>query len=149
MGLDKDVFDHLMKDAPAITVARQDVLPAIKRKTAIQKVINIALHYPQAARKFADVEALAALNQPGADTLRRVFDTAARLDTANGAQLLENLRDDPYFQHVRRIAAEPPLGINDDEAATAELKESLENLRREAAKASEGARIRTHTFDAK
>jgi hypothetical protein len=72
--------------------------------------------------------------------------SAARLGEVNGARLLENLRNDPHFEHVQRIAAEPPLGIDDDQAAAAEIKDSLENLRKEAAKASEGQRVRTHTF---
>jgi DNA primase len=148
MGLTKDVFDHLMVDAPPAVIATPRATPAqpggIKRKTAVQKVINLTLHYPRAAEQ-ADAELLAMLNQPGADVLRRVFAAAAALgDGANAALLLENLRGDPDFQHLERIGAEPPLGIEDEGAAAAELKESLENLRKDAVKTANVERIKAH-----
>ncbi len=147
MGLSRDVYDHLLRDAPAAVVAKpSQVQPGgIKRKTAVQRVINLALHYPRPAAQLADVELLAGLSQAGADVLRRVFEAAARLGEPNSAQLLENLRDDPDFQHLERIAAEPPLGIEDEGAAAAELKESLENLRKDALKAADVERIKAHT----
>ncbi|HET7132477.1 MAG TPA: DNA primase [Gammaproteobacteria bacterium] len=145
MGLSKDVFDHLMGDAPPPVAALQPPRPpGANRKTAIQKVINLALHYPQAARQVADPELLTALNQPGADVLRRVFDAALRLGEGSDALLLENLRDDPDFPHLTRIGAEPPLAIEDEAAAAAELKESLETLRRDALKAADVERIKGH-----
>jgi DNA primase len=145
MGLTRDVFDHLMVDAPAAVVAKPSQPAGIKRKTAVQKVINLALHYPRAAAQAADSNLLAVLNQPGADVLRRVIDAAARLgDGTNAALLLENLRDDPDFQHLERIGAEPPLAIEDEGAAAAELKESLENLRKDALKTASVERIRAH-----
>ena len=113
-----------------------------KRKTVVQKVINLALHYPRAAARVAGSEQLAALNQPGSDVLRRVLDTAATLGDASAALLLENLRDDPDFEHLERIGAEPPLGIDDEDAALSELKASLENLRQDAVEAANVERIR-------
>jgi hypothetical protein len=76
--------------------------------------------------------------------LRRVFATAAALGDANAARLLENLRDDPDFQHLERIGAEPPLGIEDEGAAFKELEESLQHLRRDADKDANVQRIRAH-----
>jgi len=116
----------------------------VKRRTAVQKVINLALHYPHAAAQLAAPEQLAALNQPGSDVLRRVFATAAALGDANAALLLENLRDDPDFLHLERIGAEPPLGIEDEGAAFKELEESLQHLRRDADKDANVQRIRAH-----
>jgi len=110
----------------------------------VQKVINLALHYPHAAAQLASAEELLALNQPGSDVLRRVFATAAALRDANAARLLENLRDDPDFQHLERIGAEPPLGIEDEGAAFKELEESLQHLRRDADKEARVQRIRAH-----
>jgi DNA primase len=146
MGLTRDVFDHLMADAPAATIAKPTQPASSKRKTAVQKLINLALHYPRAAAQVADPELLADLNQPGADVLRRVFDAAVRLGEANTALLLENLRGDPDFQHLERIGAEPPLGIEDEGAAAAELKESLDKLRMDALKTAKGEEIRAHQF---
>jgi DNA primase len=142
MGLSKDVFDHLMVDAPPPVVVRPSQPGGAKRRTVVQKVINLALHYPRAAALVADAERLAVLNQPGADLLRRVFAAAAQLRDANTALLLENLRDDPDLQYLERIVAEPPLGIEDEGAAATELKESLDNLLKDALKTANVERIR-------
>jgi DNA primase len=142
MGLSRDVFVQLLEDAPPPVVARASHAATGKRKTVVQKVINLALHYPRAAARVAGSEQLAALNQPGSDVLRRVLDTAATLGDASAALLLENLRDDPDFEHLERIGAEQPLGIDDEDAALSELKASLENLRQDALEAANVERIR-------
>jgi DNA primase len=143
MGLSREVFDHLMHDAAPAVVAPRVHLAAVKRKTAVQKVINLVLHFPSAAGQV-DARQLADLNQPGSDVLRRVFSAATALGDANGARLLENLRDDPDFQHLARIGAEPPLGIDEEAAAVTELRESLDNLHKEALKTASVERIRAH-----
>jgi DNA primase len=142
MGLSREVFVQLLEDAPPPVVANASHAAAGKRKTVVQKVINLALHYPRAAARVAASEQLAALNQPGSDVLRRVLDTAATLGGASAALLLENLRDDPDFEHLERIGAEQPLGIDDEDAALSELKASLENLRQDALEAANVERIR-------
>jgi DNA primase len=144
MGLSREVFEHLLGDAAPPVVAKPTPSGGVKRRTAVQKVINLALHYPHAAAQLASPEQLATLNQPGSDVLRRVFATAAALGDANAARLLENLRDDPDFQHLERIGAEPPLGIEDEGAAFKELEESLQHLRRDADKDANVQRIRAH-----
>jgi hypothetical protein len=55
------------------------------------------------------------------------------------------LRDDPDFQYLERIVAEPPLGIDGEEAAATELKASLEHLGKDAERAADAQRIRGHT----
>jgi DNA primase len=144
IGLSREVFELLLADAAPPVVAKAAPSGGVKRRTAVQKVINLALHYPHAAAQLASPEQLAALNQPGSDVLRRVFATAASLGDANAARLLENLRDDPDFQHLERIGAEPPLGIEDEAAALSELRESLQTLRHEADKLASVERIRAH-----
>ena len=80
--LRRAVFEQLMADgAAAAADASRAEAGAIKRKTAVQKVINLALHYPRAAAQVADAELLALLNQPGADLLRRVFAAAVAART--------------------------------------------------------------------
>jgi hypothetical protein len=106
----------------------------------VQKVINLALHYPSAAAKTGDAARLALLNQPGADVLRRVFAAAASSD-GSMARVLETLRGDPASQYLERIVAEPPLGIDTEEAAVAELTSSLENLGKEAEHSANVQRI--------
>jgi DNA primase len=144
MGMSREVFEHLLVDAAPAVAAKPLPSGGVKRRTAVQKVINLALHYPRAAAELASPEQLAPLSQPGSDVLRRVFATAAALGDANAARLLENLRDDPDFQHLERIGAEPPLGIEDEAAALSELKESLQTLRLEADKLASVERIRAH-----
>jgi hypothetical protein len=107
----------------------------------VQKVINLALHYPNAAARTADFERLDMLNQPGADLLRRVFRTAAGLGDASTARVLETLRDDPDFAYLERIVAEPPLGIESEDDAARELVGSLDRLAEDAKKAAQVARI--------
>ena len=146
MGLSADVFSHLMSDAAAPVVAQHaaKAMPTtggVKRKTAVQKVINWALHFPRAAARVADAQRLAILNQPGADLLRRVFAAAAAIPDSNTARVLEILRDDPDFPYLERIVADPPLGIDTEEAAAAELTTSLETLGREAEHAANVQRI--------
>jgi DNA primase len=144
MGLSREVFEHLLGDAAPPVIEKPVHSVGTKRRTVVQKVINLALHYPRAAAQVADAGQLAVLSQPGSDVLRRVFETAAALGDVNAATLLENLRDDPDFMHLERIGAEPPLGIEDENAALSELKESLQNLARDADKEANVQRIRAH-----
>ena len=142
MNLSADLFQQLMGDAPGFVVEQPRQSPASggHRKTAVQKVINLALHYPSAAAKTGDAARLALLTQPGADVLRRVFAAAASSD-GSMARVLETLRGDPASLYLERIVAEPPLGIDTEEAAVAELTSSLENLGREAEHSANVQRI--------
>jgi DNA primase len=149
MGLSSDVFQHLLADAAAPVVAPTTATPkppasGAKRKTVVQKVINLALHYPRAAARTADTPGLALLNQPGADLLRRVFAAATEIADASTARVLETLRDDPDFQYLERIVADPPLGIETEEAAALELKASLEHLGQDAERTARTQRTLSH-----
>jgi DNA primase len=140
------VLDALLSDtATAPARAHATGSSGVKRKTVVQKVINLALHFPRAAARVPHAERLSALNQPGADLLRRVFAAAAEVVDGNTARVLENLRDDPDFPYLERIVAEPPLGIDTEEAAASELAASLENLGKDAERAADVQRIRGHT----
>jgi hypothetical protein len=76
--------------------------------------------------------------------LRRVFAAAKDVPDSSTARVLENLRDDPDFQYLERIVAEPPLGIETEEAAVNELTASLEHLCRDAEKAARTQRTLSH-----
>jgi DNA primase len=141
-----EVLNALMADTP-VAPRTPATTPAggAKRRSVVQKVINLALHYPRAAARVADADRLAALTQPGTDLLRRVFAAASDIGDGSTARVLETLRDDPDFRHLERIVAEPPLGIESEDAAAMELKASLEHLGSDAARTAEGLRVRGHT----
>ena len=144
MHLAPALLDSMMSDDQQASHAPRAPTAALKRKSKVQKVINLALHFPRAAARTADTPWLGVLNQPGADLLRRVFAAAAGTAMPNTAQVLETLRDDPDFQYLERIVADPPLGIDSDEAATQELAASLEHLGRDAERAASVQRILDH-----
>ena len=142
LRLAPDVLDSLMSDdqEPARAPSRTAHAGG-KRKTVVQKVINLALHYPGAAARTGDSQRLASLNQPGTDLLRRVFAAAVEIADGSTARVLEILRDDPDFQYLERIVAEPPLAIDTEEDAAKELAASLEHLTEDAKRAANVARI--------
>jgi DNA primase len=142
LRLTPDVLDALMSDSRVAPRARpSSATSGVKRKTPVQRVINVALHFPRAAARAAGSKWLPLLNQPGADLLRRIFAAATRIADGNTARVLETFRDDPDFQHLERIVAEPPLGIDDEESAATELAAALEHLGKDAERAADVERI--------
>jgi hypothetical protein len=100
-----------------------------RRSTFVRKAISLLLHYPAAGASLAPVEGLDAVEQPGADLLRRLLETTRASPDISSAGLLERFRDDPEGRHLGRLVAEAPL--DDAEAAPAVLADSLERLVRE------------------
>lgn len=142
MHLSPEVLNEMMSDiAPAAAPARGPPTGA-KRKTLVQRVISLALHYPAAARDIAHPEQLEALNQPGAPLLRRILTLAASLPAPTTAQLLENLRDDPDLKHLEKLVADEPL--DGPEAASGVLNDALERMAQEAAKTRALEALRAH-----
>jgi DNA primase len=136
------VLDQMMSDGPTAPTPSPAPTGAKGRKTLVQKVINLALHYPEAAAKAAPADTLVVLNQPGADLLRRVLATAQRLPNANTARLLENLREDPDLAYLERIVAEPPL--DSEEAALGVLSDALDRMAKEAKKSESLVALRAY-----
>jgi DNA primase len=141
MHLTPDLLDEMMSDAPP-AAPPQAPQGAGKRKTLVQRVIALALHYPEAARDIAHPEQLETLNQPGAPLLRRILTLAASLPAPTTAQLLENLRDDPDLKHLERLVADEPL--DGPEAAPGVLNDALERMAQEAAKTRALEALRAH-----
>jgi DNA primase len=137
-------FEKLMALPPPIQVRAPTPVPGTFG-TSVQKILNVALQYPQAAVRAAETSDLSTLNQPGADIIRRVFGLAARLTGVNAALLLENMQDDPDIEALRRIGARELIAIEDEEAAFRELTESLEKMGRDARKSAAAERVRAHT----
>src|SRR6185295_11118581 len=109
LHLKPDVLNQMMSDdAPAAPPPRP-VLAGGKRKTRVQHVISLALHYPEAAAQVDQLGSLEQLTQPGADLLRQILTLARSHPTPTTAQLLEHFRDDPNLKHLERLVAEEPL----------------------------------------
>ncbi len=136
-------LDEMMTAPTPIRVENPTPVPTTLG-TAIQKVINLALHFPQAAARVAETTDLSVLVQPGAAVVRRVFETARRLGEVNSARLLENMRDDPDLRSLDKLFAKPPLAIDDEATALKVLQDSVDNLCKEAAKTANVERIRAH-----
>jgi DNA primase len=142
LHLTPDTLDALMSDTKLAPRAQPaSAAGGVKRKTPVQRIINVALHYPRAAVRASDSKWLPVLSQPGADLLRRIFAAACNIADGSTARVLETFRDDPDFQHLERIVAEPPLGIDDEESAATELTAALEHLGKDAERAADVERI--------
>ncbi len=113
-----------------------------KRKTRVQHVISLALHYPEAAARLDEPGSLEELTQPGADLLRRILALARSLPAPTSAQLLEHFRDDPNFKHLERLVTDDPL--DGPEAAQQVLNDTLTLLREESQKSRAVAAVLGH-----
>jgi DNA primase len=142
MHLAPAVLNEMMSDAAPAAAAPRPPPSGAKRKTLVQRVISLALHYPAAARDIAHPEQLEALNQPGTPLLRRILALAASLPEPTTALLLENLRDDPDVKHLERLVADEPL--DGPEAAPGVLNDALERMAQEAAKNRALEALRAH-----
>jgi DNA primase len=143
MHLAPAVLNEMMSDeVPPAAAPARPALAGAKRKTLVQRVISLALHYPMAARQIAHPERLVLLNQPGAELLRRVLALAAGLPQPTTALLLENLRDDPDARHLEKLVADEPL--DGPEAAAGVLNDALERMVQEAEKSRAVEAVRAH-----
>ncbi len=135
------MLDQLLSD-DAKPVAAAAAPSAGKRKTVVQRLINLVLHYPSAATRIDDVERLDKLNQPGSELLRLVIATARDLAAPTTALLLENLRDEPDLRYLERIVADEPL---DEEADAARvLNGALDKMLQEADRSRAVEALRAH-----
>ncbi len=136
-GIEESRFAALLEQ-PARTGAAQaperaPVPPSRRGRTAIGRTITLVLHYPGAVRLAGPVDGLDAVDEPGAELLRRLLELAGERPDLKLAGLLERFRDDPDERHVVRLAAaEPPL-VDDEAAAAAVLRDSLERIVRDHA----------------
>lgn len=146
MHLAPAVLNEMMSDDAPTTARLRPIQSSVKRKTLVQRVISLVLHYPEAAREIAHAEQLEALNQPGAALLRRILALAASLPRPTTALLMENLRDDPDVRHLERLVADEPL--DGPEAAAGVLNDALERMVQEAAKSRALDALRAHKPDA-
>ena len=112
LRLKPDVLNQMMSDEAPAAPPPRPVLAGGKRKTRVQHMISLALHYPQAAARLDDPGSLEQLTQPGTDLLRAILALARSLPAPTTAQLLEHFRDDPNFEAPgeagRRGAARRP-----------------------------------------
>jgi len=145
LHLRPDVLNQMMSDDVPVAPPPRPVIAGGKRKTRVQHVISLALHYPEAAARLEEPGSLDQLTQPGADLLRQVLALARSLPAPTTAQLLEHFRDDPNFKHLEKLVAEEPL--DGPEAAQKVLSDTLALLVEEARKSRAVAAVLGHKPD--
>jgi DNA primase len=142
LHLKPEVLDQMMSDDVPVTPPPRPVVAGGKRKTRVQHVISLALHYPEAAAQLEEPGSLEQLTQPGTDLLRRILALARSQPTPTTAQLLEHFRDDPNLKHLEKLVAEEPL--DGPEAASQVLSDSLALLAEESRKSRAAAAVLSH-----
>ena len=142
LHLKPEVLDQMMSDEVPATPPPRPVVAGGKRKTRVQHVISLALHYPEAAAQLEEPGSLEQLTQPGTDLLRRILALARTQPTPTTAQLLEHFRDDPNLKHLEKLVAEEPL--DGPEAASQVLSDSLALLAEESRKSRAAAAVLSH-----
>ena len=142
LHLKPEVLNQMMADEAPPAPPPRPVLAGGKRKTRVQHVISLALHYPEAAARLDEPGSLEQLTQPGADLLRAVLALARSLPAPTTAQLLEHFRDDPNFKHLEKLVVEEPL--DGPEAAQQVLSDTLALLAEESRKSRAAAALLGH-----
>jgi DNA primase len=142
LRLKPDVLNQMMSDEAPAAPPPRPILAGGKRKTRVQHVISLALHYPQAAARLEETDSLEQLTQPGADLLREILALARSLPAPTTAQLLEHFRDDPNLKHLEKLVAEEPL--DGPEAAQQVLSDTLALLIEESRKSRAAAAVLSH-----
>jgi DNA primase len=137
-----DVLNQMMSDDAPTTPPLRPAVAGGRRKTLVQRVLNLILYYPEAAAHVPEPGALAELNQPGADLLRRVLERARAVPAPTQAQLLEHFRDDPDIRHLEKLVAEEPL--DGPEAAPGVLNDALARMADEARKSRAAEAVLGH-----
>ena len=142
LRLKPDVLNQMMSDEVPAAPPPRPVIAGGKRKTRVQHVISLALHYPEAAARLDEPGSLEQLTQPGADLLRQILALARSLPAPSTAQLLEHFRDDPNLKHLEKLVAEEPL--DGPEAAQQVLSDTLALLAEESRKSRAVAAVLGH-----
>lgn len=132
--------------APPAAPARHAVEPQTgpaKRSRVIRRAIALVLKYPSIAANVGEVDGFSAIEQPGAELLRALLETAREAPSLTTAHLIERFREHPEGRYLPRLASEEVL---DDEAyAPIIVRESMERMvaaagRRQAAEAVKSQR---------
>ncbi len=142
VGLEVERFQTLLEGHASASQARptgRRVASELNR-TLMRKIITLILHYPAVAGGLARVDGLDSVDLPGADLLRRLLEITARDPQVMPAQLIETFRSDPEGRYLARLAAESPL--DDEQAASAVLGDSLEKLVADERKRAAGRAVR-------
>ncbi len=132
LHIQPDMLNQMMSDEAPAAAPPRPTLAGGRRKTLVQHVISLVLHYPEAAAQLNEPAALIELNQPGAPLLRRILELARSLRAPTTAQLLEHLRGDPDIRHLEKLVTEEPL--DGPEAAAGVLNDAVARMLEEVRK---------------
>ena len=101
----------------------------------MRQAVQGLVHHPRIATQLgpSQLDALQALDEPGADILRALVADLRAQPIATTAQLLERWRDRPEAERLARLAAAESL-VPGEDAALRELQTALERMRIEGAR---------------
>jgi DNA primase len=100
---------------------------SVGRGNLLTQAITLVLHYPAAAQRVSDPEALAAIDKPGVAVLRELLDQAVAAAHPSTATLLERWRDRAEYGRLAELAMLEPL-VADAQSAGQELQMAVEKL---------------------
>jgi len=98
----------------------------------MRQAVLTLVHHPRIAVELAtaDLDALAEIDEPGADILRALIEDLRRTPCSSTGQLLERWRDRPEAERLSRLAAAETL-IADAAAALREFRNALARMEAE------------------
>jgi len=99
------------------------------RGSLMRQAVLVLVHHPRSATLLpqADVDALAAIEEPGADILRSLVADLREHPCASTGQLLERWRERPESERFARLATAESL-IPDEAAALSELRTAIARM---------------------
>jgi DNA primase len=95
----------------------------------MRQAVLVLVHHPRSATLLpqADVDALAAIEEPGAEILRSLVADLREHPCASTGQLLERWRERPESERFARLATAESL-IPDEAAALSELRTAIARM---------------------
>ncbi|MBU3673296.1 MAG: DNA primase, partial [Sinobacteraceae bacterium] len=98
----------------------------------MRQAVLTLVHHPRIAAELAtgDLDALAEIDEPGADILRALIEDLRRTPCSSTGQLLERWRDRPEAERLSRLATAETL-IADGAAALREFRNALARMEAE------------------
>jgi DNA primase len=113
-----------------------------KRSRVMRRAIALVLKYPSIAANVGEVDGFSAIEEPGAELLRALLETARATPELTTAHLIERFREHAHGRYLPRLASEEVL---DDEAhAPIIVRESMERMVTAAGRRQAALAVKSH-----